>query len=64
MDVFATWLTVAEAAKYLRISRATLYVRIAEGVLRPRRIGGRVLLARADLDAAIAGAPAANAGRP
>jgi excisionase family DNA binding protein len=53
MDVFNTWLTIAEGARYVRLSRATVYQRIAEGAIRPRKIGGRVLLAREELDALI-----------
>lgn len=44
------WLTVAEAAVYLRTSQAAIYKRIKRGQLRAHRPdGSRVLLRRADL---------------
>lgn len=43
------FLTVAEAAAFLRISRATLFAMIAKGAIPSVRIGARRLFRRSDL---------------
>ncbi|MFC3074189.1 helix-turn-helix domain-containing protein [Shinella pollutisoli] len=47
-------LTVAEAARQLRVSRPTLYKMFRQGLLPKRRLLGRTLVARADLERLIA----------
>lgn len=51
----AAYFTLAEAADYVRLSRETLKVAIFDGRLRAKKSGkgggGRVIIARADLDA-------------
>lgn len=47
-------LNVVEAADYLRVSRRTIYELIARGRLRPRKILGRTVFRREDLDRIIA----------
>jgi excisionase family DNA binding protein len=49
------YLTVKEAAEYLRCRPQAIYDRIHEGALRPCRDGRRVLLRREDLDRYLAG---------
>jgi excisionase family DNA binding protein len=45
------WLTVAEAADYLRTSPAAIYKRIKRGQLQAERPeGSRILIRRSDLD--------------
>lgn len=47
-------LTVNETLTHLRISRATLYKLFREHRLRKRRLFGRTLVARSDLEAFVA----------
>jgi len=47
-------LTVNETLSYLRISRATLYKLFKQDRLRKRRLLGRTLVARSDLEAFVA----------
>lgn len=44
------WLTLYEAANYVSLSRATLYRQAALGRLDLVRVGGRTLVAVAELD--------------
>lgn len=45
------WLTITEAAEYVRVSERTIERRISEGRLDSTEIGRRRLIRRADLDA-------------
>ena len=49
------YLTVDEAAEYLRCSAQSLYDRVHQSAITPRRDGRRLLFARADLDAYLEG---------
>jgi excisionase family DNA binding protein len=49
------YLTVPEAAEYMRCAPQAVYDRISQGVLEPRRDGRRVLLDRRTLDAYLTG---------
>jgi excisionase family DNA binding protein len=49
-----------ETAKYLRISRSTAYTMMRSGQLPAHKVGGRWRIAKADLDAMLAGRPAAE----
>lgn len=44
------WLTVAEAAAFLRVSERTLERRIADGAVRAGGLGSRRMIHRSDLD--------------
>lgn len=46
----AKYLTVAEVGRYLNICRTTVWRYAKKGILKPRKIGSRVLFARADID--------------
>ncbi len=46
-----TTLTVLEVAKYLRVSRQTVYTLIREGKIPHFKVGTKVRIKRADLDA-------------
>ena len=61
MDVHVAWLSAAEAAHYARIGKTRLYELLKSGALRPRKLGKRTLISRAELDALIDsnGAPTA-----
>ncbi len=50
-------LTIDGAAQYVGVSRASIYRLIQRGELTPRKIGRRTVIARADLDRMIEGAP-------
>ena len=63
MDIFNTYLTVAQAVSYLRIGRSTLYSLVSDGKLRVRKIGRRSVIARSDLDALLAPRADAEGGR-
>lgn len=73
-DGARAWLTVSEAASYLRASERTIERRIAGGDVRTTVLGRRRLVARADLDALLEAAtgrsnrqttpPAAAPGNP
>ena len=66
LDPFTTWFTVQEAIRYSKRGKTSLYAMFKAGTLRPRKLGKRTLIARAELDAAneAGAAPAAKAGRP
>jgi excisionase family DNA binding protein len=55
MENVPRWLTPAEACEFARIGRTTLYRLCRKGHIRPRKIGARTLIARAELDAFIDG---------
>ncbi len=42
--------TVNEVVEMLRISRATLYRHIESGLLKPLKLGGKVLFSESELD--------------
>ena len=44
------YMTVTEVGRYLNISRTSVWRYAKVGILKPRKIGGRVLFARADID--------------
>lgn len=65
-DGGSPWLSMAEAAEYVRVSERTLNRHIEKGKLRATKIGRRTLLNRDDLDALAAGegvAPTTPPGR-
>jgi excisionase family DNA binding protein len=47
------WLTQAEACQHARIGRSTLWKLCKSGALRARKLGARILISRAELDALI-----------
>lgn len=49
-DKMAEWMTVEEAAEYLKCSRSTIYRRIKEGELKLYKAGKLSRLKREDLD--------------
>jgi excisionase family DNA binding protein len=57
------YLTVGEAAEYLRASRQRVYDLLSAGRLTRHKDGSRVLVARAELDAYLAGGNGRR-GRP
>ena len=44
------YLTIDQVAAYLHINRVTIWRYRKQGLLKPRRIGNRILFARADID--------------
>ena len=44
------YMTISEVGRYLNISRTSVWRYSKIGILRPRKIGSRVLFARADID--------------
>lgn len=44
------YLTVDEASRYLKVCRTSLWRYSKMGILKPRKIGSRILFARADID--------------
>ena len=44
------YLTVDEASRYLKVSRTSLWRYSKMGILKPCKIGSRILFARADID--------------
>ena len=44
------YLTINELCKLLKIGRMTIWRHSKKGILKPRKIGSRVLFARADID--------------
>lgn len=64
MDVYLAWLSAAEAAHYARVGRTKLYELIKTGALKPRKLGRRTLIARAELDALIDNGAAPKSGTP
>lgn len=44
------YLTINELCKLLKIGRMTIWRHSKKGILKPRKIGNRVLYARADID--------------
>jgi excisionase family DNA binding protein len=49
------WLTISEAASYLRVSERTIERRIESGRLPTSTLGRRVIVSRGDLDALLGG---------
>ena len=58
------YLTVLEAADYLRCSRQRVYDLLSQGALTRLKDGARVLIARAEIDSYLAGAPTGRLRRP
>lgn len=58
------YLTVREAADSLRCSRQRVYDLLSQGTLTRLKDGARVLVARAEVDAYLAGAPTGRFRRP
>ena len=56
LDNYPTIITVAEAAKVLRISRNTCYAGVRSGAIPATRIGGRILIPRQSLVDMLSGA--------
>ena len=54
-DSGSPWLTLAEAAKRLRVSERTIARKVRAGRIRTSSVGRRVLVHAADLDAAVRG---------
>ena len=44
------YLTVEEVGEYLKLCRTTVWRYSKNGILKPRKVGNRVLFARADID--------------
>jgi excisionase family DNA binding protein len=44
------YLTIQQAAEYLNVSKMTIWRRTKDGTLKPKKFGGKVLYARADID--------------
>ena len=44
------YLTIKQVGAYLHISRSTIWRYSKLGILKPRRVGSRILFARADID--------------
>jgi excisionase family DNA binding protein len=55
LDNYPTVITVAEAAKVLRIGRNTCYAGVRSGAIPATRIGGRILIARQALVVLLSG---------
>lgn len=53
-------LTIAEAATYVGVHRTTLYRLAKEGRLLIRKVGGRSIILRDDLDRLLESAPAVH----
>ena len=66
MDREVPWLSIFDPARYARIGKTRLYQLINLGELRPRKLGRRTLLARAEIDALIeaGSAPTTKASKP
>ena len=47
--------SIREACEASSLGRSTIYARIAEGALRTKRVGGRVIILAEDLRALLAG---------
>ena len=58
------YMTVLEAADYLRCSRQRVYDLLSQGALTRLKDGARVLVARVEIDAYLAGAPTGRFRRP
>jgi len=58
------YLSVREAAEYLRCSRQRVYDLLSQGALTRLKDGTRVLVARAEVDAYLVGVPTGRAARP
>ena len=52
-------LTIQDAARLIGTSRSGIYRLANEGTLTPRKLGGRTVILRADLDRLVADLPAA-----
>lgn len=58
VDAPQAWFSILEAARYARCSRSLIYSLLQTGALRARKLGGRTLVKRDELDALIeAGSP-------
>jgi len=44
------WLTSHGAAEYLNVKIRTIYSYISKGILNPKKIGGKLLIAREELE--------------
>ncbi|MBR5038726.1 MAG: helix-turn-helix domain-containing protein [Prevotella sp.] len=44
------YLTINQVGEYLKVCRTTVWKYSKAGILKPRKIGGRVLFARSDID--------------
>ena len=64
LDSFTTWLTIQEAINYSKRGKTTLYEMFKAGTLRPRKLGRRTLVSRAEIDALIEGRAATTAKAP
>ena len=65
MEIALKWLSPAEAANYARVGKTRLYELLKSGALRPRKLGRRTLIARAELDQLIeTGTAPTKADRP
>jgi excisionase family DNA binding protein len=64
LDPFTTWFTVQEAIRYSKRGKTSLYAMFKAGTLRPRKLGKRTLIARAELDAAIEAGAAPEKAAP
>ena len=65
MEITPIWLSPAEASHHARIGKTRLYELLKSGALRPRKLGKRTLISRAELDALIdAGTAPTTAGTP
>ena len=45
MNVFKSYMSVKEVAKYFDVSERNIYRRVADGVLKKTKIGGRTVFA-------------------
>lgn len=63
VDVGRPYLSVREAADYLRCSRQRVYDLLSQGALTRLKDGTRVLVARAEVDAYLAGVPTGRSAR-
>lgn len=57
-------ISIADAAAHIGIGRTKLYALIAEGQLTARKLGGRTLVLRADLDSFLNKLPKLHEQRP
>ena len=59
LDEYGSFLTIAEAARVLRIGRATAYEYARDGVLPVVRMGSRLIVPKAALEKLADGVPCA-----
>ncbi len=55
MEKERNYLTVKEVCEYIHVSRTTVHLLRTKGILKPRKIGGRVLFIRNEIDEYING---------